>query len=79
MYLQVPLGVLLHNENKSVDMIKIVNHLHQYVLLVEHKVDVLVAKHQCRNSRCLNQVPSNSSWWRPIDSSASMRVSISNG
>ena len=27
-------GVLLHNENKSDDMIKIVNHLHQYVPLV---------------------------------------------
>ena len=40
--LQVPLGVLLYNENKGNEMIQIVSHLHQYVPAVEHTVDVFI-------------------------------------
>ena len=38
----MPLGVLLLNENKGDEMIKIVNHMHQYVPIVEPTEDVLV-------------------------------------
>ena len=31
MFVQIPLGVLLRNENKTDDMIEIVEELHQYV------------------------------------------------
>ena len=40
--LQVPLGVILYNENKGNEMIQIVSHLYQYVPAVEHTVDVLI-------------------------------------
>lgn len=33
---QVPLGVLLKNENKTDDMVDIMSHLHQYVPAVEY-------------------------------------------
>ena len=35
-YVQVPLGVLLKNENKGNDMVNIVTHLHQYVPVIEN-------------------------------------------
>ena len=39
---QVPLGVLLKNENKADDMVEIMSHLHQYVPAVEHTKTVFV-------------------------------------
>ena len=39
---QVPLGVLLKNENKADDMVEIMSHLHQYVPATEHTKTVFV-------------------------------------
>jgi len=39
-YFQVPLGVLLHNENKGEDMIKILTHIYQYVPVVEYETEL---------------------------------------
>ena len=39
-YFQVPLGVLLHNENRGEDMIKILTHIYQYVPVVEYETEL---------------------------------------
>lgn len=40
--MQVPLGVLLKNENKGDDMVDIMSHLHQYVPAVEYTNKVFI-------------------------------------
>ena len=34
------MGVLLHNENKGDDKIKIMSHIHQFVPVIEHEQQV---------------------------------------
>ena len=39
-FLQVPLGILLKNENKGSEMVEILRHLHQYVPIREYTDEV---------------------------------------
>ena len=39
---QVPLGILLKNENKGSEMIEILTHLHQYVPLKEFTKEMFI-------------------------------------
>lgn len=40
--MQVPLGILLKNENKGSDMVEILTHLHQYVPVKEYTKQVFI-------------------------------------